>query len=324
MITVKGFLTLFFTFFTILLYSQGNKVKIDLSNLDLGKVSANSVYIQAETSYRLSDSKELTIVVKQLPTYIRLSILKGHTFHTQKLYWIEKENVTIEGNLEKVESLVIIPQNNLQEFTDKIAQQKKIESEVEDELAYTKPFLVHFERYKSFYKREYIIKVMSNLPSSLNDFWASKLLNQYIIDLENVGYDPVEKKFSYLTAINKDNQEQRIENSNGKYLLLDFSSPGCVWCIKGIDGLVDFDSKYKNQLEIVMLWNDFVYDDWLNYQKEHQSKITFNNLLDENGAIFKAMGIDVYPTYMLFNPEGDLVKKWKGGKLPKDITKYFN
>lgn len=138
-----------------------------------------------------------------------------------------------------------------------------------------------------------------------------------------ISYNQTTKRLEFITSINSDKQVQRINLGNNKYFLLDFSIPGCRVCVKDIPKVIELSKNNSNNLDVVMLWSYVNYDTWMMFtEKLHSANLSFQVLLDEYGITNKTFDIEVYPTYMLFDTNGQLVKKWQG-RLPKKIEKYI-
>lgn len=124
-------------------------------------------------------------------------------------------------------------------------------------------------------------------------------------------------------ATNKDGNLDTIRLVKDRWTLIDFSASYCGYCILGIDKVAALHQQYEKYVDFVVLWNDRDQKTWLEYQKERKEKITWTNLRDPNGSIFKAFEITIFPTYMLIDPTGKIVKEWRGGKTPA-LDKFVN
>lgn len=315
-----------FTSILILLYAissaQGVKVTIDFKDLDFEDVSRDKIYVSGKSHLMKSigNIESVTVVVDDLPNYIDLMEMgKRGKLTTLKRIWVEEETISIKG---KIRDIVIEPNYPYQIEVERQVDQFKVEKKFDTTTTISKGYLIYIKRRKDSYSVDYIEELLSNIPDSLQEFWVVKDLNRYILDFNRVSYNSMNKKFNYLIATDRDSVKTRIEPNGDKYILLDFSTIGCIPCLLGIEHLVEIDKKYRDKLEIVMLWNEFSYKGWMSYTPKYLSKITFTHLLDESGVIFKAFDPKTYPTYLLFDKSGTLIKKWSG-KLPKNFDKYL-
>ena len=319
----KTLFILLLLIFTISGIAQKTAIKIDISSLDLGEVQVNTLGISSSSTFStFNNEKVLTVEAGQLPTLMKLSILNKHKLIDKKMIWVFNPNVKIEGPLENSGSLKILPENDEQIIADKIFIKVAKGQEVNDDLAFSKPYLVYLAQEKQFYGKDYINRILTSMPDQLKNFWAYKVLNKYLKDLEQIGYDAENKHFTYLTAINKLNEEQKFEMKDDKNLLIDFSFSGCPPCIVDIDKLVKLNKELNDQLDILTVWNESDYEIWINSSKKQKDKITWLSLMDKNGSVIKAFGVKVFPTYILINKNGDVLKKWTG-KFPKNIKKHL-
>lgn len=137
-------------------------------------------------------------------------------------------------------------------------------------------------------------------------------------------YPPETKKLDYFIAINSEKSEVQIDFMNNQYLFLDFSMPGCKGCVKGIPKVIEFSKRYKNKLDVVILDSYTNHNNWMKiYEQLHTANLPLQLLLDEYGVVSKAFDVSVFPTYMLFDEKGLLIKKWVG-RPPRDIDKYID
>ena len=176
---------------------------------------------------------------------------------------------------------------------------------------------------KNFVKNEYYERLIANAPENIRAFWAMNNIRSYLDKQNNVGYDVKSQKFSHFVATDKSRNEIEIKANKEKYLLIDFTSSNCGYCLIGIDKIASLQQNYQEQLEIVSVWDDPSYDVWVNAAKKQKDKISWTNLWDESGGIFKAFNIKVFPTYLLVDSSGKVVKRWQGRLSEEKLVKYF-
>lgn len=299
-------------------------LNIDFSDLDTGDVPISSLHFQTMgLSYSTDNSEGISIEINNMPTFIMLSILKKNKFKLLKLIWVEQEHIKISGSINTPETLKILPDTEQQKIVNQILPHAQRRKTIKSSISHSIPYLVYLVGYKSFIKVSHIREVINETPESLQEFWAYKYLAQYLKDLDNIGYDKKSKTLSYLTAVNKSKEKEKYEASGEKYTLINFASGGCGVSLWGIDKLIPIHSNLKNDLEIVTLWKDPDYNTWINHEKKQKDKITWINLLDENGAIFETFSIKYYPSFILFDKNGKTVKKWTKTPKESDIKKQI-
>jgi len=295
-----------------------NVVKIDVSN-----VVTNSPLFIFESGI-LSDSDAngiIKIKVDNLPTLVGLVSVKKGKVTTHKLIWLTVNTLLIEGSLTE-KTIHLQPASESQYIADNILNFGLPDIVTYDKRAPSKPILVYISTTLKWQNSEYLKKVIEKTNSTEKEFWATTKISNYLNNLQSIGYDKSTQQFEHLTAINKNGKSQKYERLQQKFLLIDFSSSVCRPCLEDIDELVDLYKKHQNNLEILTIWDDPKQESWLNIAKKQKEKIIWTSLRDDSGVIFKSFEIDVFPTYVLFNSEGKIIKKWKGSKI-KNIEKYL-
>jgi glutathione peroxidase-family protein len=157
----------------------------------------------------------------------------------------------------------------------------------------------------------------SRITEADDNFWAVEKIKTHLTVLDNMGYDAKDELFQYLTASDENGESVDYRQTENKYLLIDFSSSGCRPCLIDIDKLVTLHDDFKDELEILSIWDDPKLEAWLSIGKEQKDKIMWTSLRDDSRAVFKTFDIDVYPTYLLIGPKGQVVKRWKGAGIDK-------
>jgi thioredoxin-related protein len=300
--------------------AQNLTINVDLQNL----TNKESLYISNNIQLlKVPDNGIVDLPVENLPTFIELAtISKKGKIKIHKLVWIETTRVSIKGSLLLPEDIVISPLANEQELTDKILLNlKKIDQF--PELLTSKSYLVYLTSKLKFKDKDYLQRIVNSVPEETKPFWATKKIEQYLTEVNSVGFNQGTKEFKYLIAKNKENKDQEFKQNRDKLLILDFGTSGCLPCIKDIKELRELNDNYSSQIEIVSIWGDKTQEIWFNVASKQKEKINWTSLRDDSGAIFKAFDINVYPTYMVFDTSGKLIKTFKGssGSLKKFIEK---
>ena len=111
-----------------------------------------------------------------------------------------------------------------------------------------------------------------------------------------------------------DNKEFILSNLKGKYVVLDFWGTWCGWCIKGVPHMKEYYNKYNDRLEYVgIACNESKGKNAvLKVVQKHEMNWIhlMNGVGDQNYATMFA--ISGYPSKILIDPEGKIVKKFKG------------
>ena len=98
-----------------------------------------------------------------------------------------------------------------------------------------------------------------------------------------------------------------LSSLRGKYVILDFWGSWCVWCIKGFPKMKEYYAKYPGKFEIIgMDCNDTV-EKWKEAVKKHELP-WLHVYCPNNHAIYDDYGINNFPTKIVIDPDGKIVK----------------
>lgn len=98
-----------------------------------------------------------------------------------------------------------------------------------------------------------------------------------------------------------------LSSLRGKYVVIDFWGSWCVWCIKGMPKMKEYYKKYQGKLEILGLDCGDSEADWKNAVK--QLNLPWKHVyVPEGSSVFAAYNIQGFPTKVIVDPEGNLVK----------------
>jgi len=108
-----------------------------------------------------------------------------------------------------------------------------------------------------------------------------------------------------------DGKSFEIKTYNNENLLINFWFPSCPPCIYELDILNRLDNNYDsiNVLGIQALGLDTKEDGTLMLNKKG---ITYKSIADENENIMSQLKINVFPTTILYDQNGDEVQRWIG------------
>lgn len=165
--------------------------------------------------------------------------------------------------------------------------------------------------YKTDFSKDFIKKQLAELDSNFKNSEYAKVLRTY---LEN---EPLNKgdKFYDFKAENQNGERVSFSNffQKDKYVLLEFYSPYCSWCIKALPEIKKLSNQKSETLEVVTVNVDKNKEDWL--KKYKSNGITWSSLYDKNGRysdVYTKYQVFATPTYYLFDKNGKLVEKWDG------------
>ena len=108
-----------------------------------------------------------------------------------------------------------------------------------------------------------------------------------------------------------DNNNFNIENYSGKNILINFWFPSCPPCIYELDILDDIHKKYDSVgvIGVQVLGLDNKEDGKNMLEKKN---ISYKSVADESDAIIDLLQINVFPTTILFDKNGDEINRWIG------------
>lgn len=102
-----------------------------------------------------------------------------------------------------------------------------------------------------------------------------------------------------------------IVSLRGKYVLLDFWGSWCHWCIKGMPELKKYYEKYKGKFEIVGVDCNDTEEKWKAAVKKNQ--LPWIHVKSEAAnSVSSKYGVEGYPTLIIIDPHGNIVKKFLG------------
>jgi thiol-disulfide isomerase/thioredoxin len=316
----RTYLTCVFFLVTLSSYAQKSTVIVDLQNLE-GK---EDLYISDGIELRkVTKERVVEFSIEHLPTLLYIeTINKKGKIVIRKLLWIETSNVSVAGSF-LTDKFEVSPSAKEQEVTDKVLTNlKKID--LDSELFVSRPYLVYLSTRLPLSTAEYLQKVVSQVPEKTKSFWATKKIETYLGKLESVGFNLSTKEFKYVIAKNKKGEDQKFRQDKSKFLVLDFGSSGCVPCLEDIKRLRELNDQHGEKIELLSIWKDPSQDIWLNVASKQKEKINWTSLQDETGATFKGFDVKSYPTYMVVDTSGYVVKTFFGfNKLERFITKQL-
>ncbi|AWV99226.1 TlpA family protein disulfide reductase [Arcticibacterium luteifluviistationis] len=312
------------TIFSLIFILNFLVVRATEVEIDVSQLKRNSPIFLSESGVynRIPESGTLKISVEHLPTLIRLISLDKSKIVTHQVIWLTGNILKIKGSIDD-DKIELFPNNMGEQLDNDIEHEwKQVDVVKKKGSTISERFLVYLLNSLKFQETANLKAVIETIPKNERDFWATARIVKYLNGLESIGFDPSENQFEYLTAMNKNGEDELFEKSGNKFLLIDFSASSCRPCLEDIDKLVKLNEDFENELDILSIWDDSKQEAWLNVAKKQKDKITWVSLRDDSGAIFEKFEVNVYPTYLLIDRTGSVVKKWKGKGVDK-VGKYL-
>ncbi len=105
----------------------------------------------------------------------------------------------------------------------------------------------------------------------------------------------------------------KLSSLRGKYVMLDFWGSWCGWCIKALPDMKECYNKHKDsgKFEIVSIDCRDTEEKWKAAVKQHG--MTWTQVKSEKQDDIPTLyGVPGYPTFIIINPEGKIIKRYVG------------
>ncbi|WP_297336749.1 TlpA disulfide reductase family protein [Algoriphagus sp.] len=242
--------------------------------------------------------------------------------HTSKTFWLEEGEYTLTGKVNDPESWRLSPEHP---FTALQSEITTAESEIKKQLI-TKNLdklvgIRMLNSYKQIFSDEELMGLISDIPAEFKESWEIDEVKTYL-SLNTLARAQIGELAPDFTLESKAGSDFSLSNQKGKYVLLDFSFTGCAGCVKALPELIELQAELSDQVEFVTVWNDRTRRTWLEIQKEHKSQMNWTSLWDRNSLATKLFEIEIFPSFVLINPEGEVQSIWNGyskGKLRRKL-----
>ena len=101
----------------------------------------------------------------------------------------------------------------------------------------------------------------------------------------------------------------KLSSLRGKYVVIDFWGAWCIWCVRGIPNMKEAYNKYKDKMEILGVDCRDTEDKWKAAVKEHELPWKQVRCPDDQfRSLVEKYNIEGFPTKVIVDPEGKLVK----------------
>jgi peroxiredoxin len=255
-----------------------------------------------------------------------LYVSNGGKILQEGTFWIEDQEYFLTGNVSEGASWALLPVHPFTQITDSIAQSVGIEKkELILRHLSTLVGLEQLNAYKSEFTDEELVAALELVPENLRKVWEYDEIQTYLT-LNQSTRAKIGLPAPDFSLESKSGEQFVLSEQKGKYVLLEFSFTGCRGCILALPELKKLHEELGSQIQIVSLWRDRTREVWLNSQAEHKSQITWTNVWDPNAFAASLFDIEIWPTYVLIDPEGRVQSQWsswykKGNFLTKKIQR---
>ncbi|MHA3787956.1 TlpA family protein disulfide reductase [Flavobacterium hauense] len=97
-----------------------------------------------------------------------------------------------------------------------------------------------------------------------------------------------------------------LNQFKGKVVLLDFWYRGCAPCLEAIPDIIKLQDEFKDDLIIIAINNKDIQQDVVDYIK--YKKMNYPSSYQTGNNIPKLFNVQYYPTTILYDREGNLIK----------------
>ena len=147
---------------------------------------------------------------------------------------------------------------------------------------------------------------LADVYQSLTQRCNNDMLRNQAIESLNEGSEAPD-----FTLKDIDGKDFKLSSLRGKYVVLDFWGSWCGWCIKGIPDKKASYAKHNGKVEFVGIDCNDTEQDWKDAVKEHD--MPWIHVRNEGNPDVSVMyGIEGYPTKIIVDKEGKIVKKIVG------------
>jgi thiol-disulfide isomerase/thioredoxin len=99
-----------------------------------------------------------------------------------------------------------------------------------------------------------------------------------------------------------------LSSLRGQYVILDFWGSWCIWCIKGFPEMKEYYNKYKGKFQILGVDCNDTQEKWKAAVQKHELPWLHVYCPRDNRQLMDAYGIQGFPTKILIDPQGKIVK----------------
>ena len=99
-----------------------------------------------------------------------------------------------------------------------------------------------------------------------------------------------------------------LSSLRGQYVILDFWGSWCIWCIKGFPEMKEYYNKYKGKFQILGIDCNDTQEKWKAAVQKHELPWLHVYCPRDNRQLLDAYGIQGFPTKILIDPQGKIVK----------------
>jgi peroxiredoxin len=174
--------------------------------------------------------------------------------------------------------------------------------------------------FKTEFTDEQLSELLEKVPSNLRESWYFDEMVTYLT-LNQSARAKVGQQAPDFTLESQAGTSFSLNDQKGGYTLMEFSVTGCVYCLKALPELKKINEELGDQIQIVSIWKDAKKSTWLNSLSDLKKQITWTNLWDPNGLATSLFEVQIFPSFVLINPEGEVQAIWNGYKRENSLVR---
>ncbi len=153
--------------------------------------------------------------------------------------------------------------------------------------------------------------------------WSTAIIAAYLKEPPNALYDKKARKLLKIKGLDSLQNYVEVKPDGKKYLLVILSGSWCGPCVKGLPKLRNIYDSVSDNFLFVSAWNDTDLNTFKYNHRDKKKVISWPSLWDQYGLMANALQINAYPTYILFDSQGNEIKRWEG-KVPNNLKDYIS
>tara|TARA_Y100001972_G_scaffold121316_1_gene165172 strand:+ start:10346 stop:11254 length:909 start_codon:yes stop_codon:yes gene_type:complete len=301
--------------------SSDNKFK-KLIILEYGGTGYHELTVGGTTSIELENYPNAVYLSH------RKSVSKNHEL---ALVWVESPTSSIKISIDENFQVTFESKDEFQEECNQIFKSaRNIYLQLDYRPAPDKPIEPTLVMEAKLIKQNLEVQAKTSELMKLYDLsqkqgiynWATDILSSYLKEPFDQLYDSDAKKLIKVRGLDSLENEIEIRPDGKKHLLIATSGSWCGPCIKGLPKMREVYNQVNEKVLFVSTWNDPNLETFNNNHKDKKQEIIWPNLWDPYGITAKSIHTQIYPSYVLFDPNGIEVKRWDG-KFPGDLDSYL-
>ncbi len=242
-------------------------------------------------------------------------------------FWVGEGEYTITGSTEDIDALGINPLHPYEKLDQEWAgSSPEVKKELIIENLDDFFGLYWLNAFIANYGDEELSEVLGMVSDELKtspEYMSAKAT----LDTRSLKKAKVGEMYRDFSLESRDGGEVAVSDFDGKYRILEFSFTGCLPCIEALPEVKEVHDRFGNQVEVITIWQDKTKEIWLESSKEHKDLITWTDLWDQSSFATDLYGVNVWPTYILINPEGEIETIWNSyrkGRLIRKVENLFS